>query len=379
MEEILQVAIFTTVACLVTLRWRSILRGALNAKWIVALALVAVTSSAWSQYPLVTLKTSLFFVAATLYGVYFGTRYTLPDQMRLIGWTCTLVVISSFLVVLFLPKYGLDHRGFFGAWQGAFLQKNVLARAMVLSVLVFHYLPLAVPKWIRWLGMGGSLCLLALSRSVSGPLVLVAIIVVVFLNQLLNKLLRLRFTFSIPILTVGSIVSAGTALVLAAKTPDILRLLGRDSTLTGRTYLWEAILRSIAKRPWLGYGFDAFWTNLRGESLAVSAQVGWVPLHAHDFFLDLTLYLGLIGLAVFVCGYILLCRRALQITRRFPGPEPVWLFAYLILMVACNFDESSLQMPFYIFWVLYAATAVNLAAYFPTRHLSSAMAPNYEF
>src|SRR5208282_4237122 len=93
-EAGLQVAFYTATACFIALRWRMFLRGAWNAKWIVALAVVMVASSAWSQEPTLTLKSSLLFLAATLYGVYFGSRYTVQDQLRLVGWACVLMILS---------------------------------------------------------------------------------------------------------------------------------------------------------------------------------------------------------------------------------------------------------------------------------------------
>ena len=36
-------------------------------------------------------------------------------------------------------------------------------------------------------------------------------------------------------------------------------VLGRDPTLTGRTEIWRFAIKSIASRPFLGYGYDVFW------------------------------------------------------------------------------------------------------------------------
>ena len=86
-----------------------------------------------------TLRRSLVLLATTVYGIYFGGRFTIPEQLRLLSWTFALVVFSSLFMVILLPQYGVDHGVFFGAWQGAFPQKNMLARAMVLAALVFYF------------------------------------------------------------------------------------------------------------------------------------------------------------------------------------------------------------------------------------------------
>jgi O-antigen ligase len=355
----IQAALYLLAFCFIALHWRTVIRGAWNAKWILLLILVAVASTGWSQQPLFTLRRSAVMAATTAFGIYFGSRYTVPEQLHLLGWTCALTVFTSFFMALFLPQYGVDHFLFPGAWRGAFWHKNLLARNMVLSVLVFHFLRKSVPNWIRWLGIGVSLCLLALSRSVTGPLVLAAIILVV----LMTKLLRQRFTFSIPILIASSLIATCAAFVLAGAMGDVLGFLGRNSTLTGRTYVWKAVLHSIAKHPWLGYGFDAFWTNLPGGSSSLIQEMGWAPGHAHNGFLALTLEMGIVGLGILLAGYLVLWRRALSLTRKGMGVVPIWLCAYLSFMLFYNLDEGPILAQNNIFWILYTSTAVAVSLY----------------
>jgi len=52
-------------------------------------------------------------------------------------------------------------------------------------------------------------------------------------------------------------------------------------------------MESVERNPWLGVGYDAFWTPARVES--VSADQGWTVPHAHNTYLDQALSLGAIG------------------------------------------------------------------------------------
>ncbi|HXW14592.1 MAG TPA: O-antigen ligase family protein [Terriglobia bacterium] len=375
----LAVAFYAIAAGFILLRWHTVLLRTWDCKWLVALALLAVVSSAWSQDSVKTVKYGLLYFAATLYGIYFGSRYSPREQLRLLGWACGLTVLASFMVVILLPKYGLDHGSFLGSWQGAFLQKNILARSMVLSVLVFYFLRQSIPNWVRWLGMGTSLALLVLSRSVTGSLVLTATLILVFLSRVLVRVLRERHTFSIPTLAMGSVLAAGAAFGVLQYVPDLLRLFGRDTTLTGRVGLWKAVLPSITKHLWLGYGFEAFWTGLKGESFWVISQIDWIPLHGHNFFVDLMLYLGVTGVAVFLIGYIGLWRRAVQISTRVDRPLTLWLLAYLVFMLVCNLDESCLKHPYTIFWVLYTSTAVTISMCATASRGAQTSAATYEY
>jgi O-antigen ligase len=372
---IVQTAFYGGVFCFIAMRWRLFLRGAWNAKLILALVVIAVASSLWSQDSFLTLHRSIVMLATTAYGVYFGSRFTITEQLRLLSWTFALVALSSLFMVIVLPQYGVDHGIFFGAWQGAFNQKNGLARAMVLAALVFYFVRPETGRWFRWIGLVTSLGLLIASRSVTGA-ILIILMIAAFL---LFRLARLNLTFVVPaIIGIGMILIALAFLIWTYQS-QLLALAGKDPTLTGRTVLWSAVLVSILRHPWLGYGFDAFWAGMHGPSSSVLLSVGWYVKFSHNGFLDLSLQLGLLGLATFVVGYLILSKRALQIVRRVPGPTAYWLCAFLCLMVLYNLDESSIMIRNNIFWVLYTATAVNIATCVRERLSSKGLVFHYEF
>jgi exopolysaccharide production protein ExoQ len=352
----IQGAFYAVASCLIAARWRSVLQGAWHAKWILALLVVAVASTAWSQDPAFTLRRAAVLGATTAFGIYFATRFDVPEQLRLLAWTCGLVICASFLCALFLPQYGIDHTVHYGDWQGAFSQKNMLARAMVLATLVFLFVRFRSGNTLRWIGIAGSLTLLVLSRSVTG----IILFAVILASLPLYRLLRTKFTFAVPVAAViFTVLAACTALAYEAL-PTVLAFMNRDEGLTGRIDLWNAVWVSISKRPWLGYGFDAFWQEMRGESAFVLQTVGWVPSHAHNGFLALLLDMGILGLAVFAVGYFLLWQRALQVVKRFGGNIPIWLCTYLLFTLIYNLTESAIMVQNSIFWVLYTSTAVNL-------------------
>lgn len=296
-------------------------------------------------------------MATTAFGIYFGSRFTVPQQLRLLAWTCALVIFFSFGIAILLPRYGVDHSYHLGDWQGAFTQKNMLGRAMVLAVLVFYFVRPAMGRWIRWAGIASALALLVLSRSLTGALVFSAILTTLPLYRLLHT----KITFAIPVLIALVLGVLGSILILTSAVDDIFQVLHRNATLSGRTDLWNAVVTAIMKRPWFGYGFRAFWQGMTGESATVLLTVRWMVPHSHNGFLDLLLDLGLLGLAVFALGYFASWRHAVQLVKTMRGRVPVWLCTYLIFMFFYNLTESSILVQNNIFWVLYTLTAVSLS------------------
>ena len=355
--------LYATAFFFIAIRWRSFVRSAWNIKWILVPVLIAIVSVVWSQYPSLTLRGSAVLLATTAFGVYFGVRYTVPQQLRLLAWNFSLAAAFSFCFVLFFPMHGIDHSANSGDWQGAFIQKNNLAQAMVTAFFVFFFVRPRMSPSLRWLGIAASLALLFLSGSATGIIVCLTILV----TLPLYKLVRARFTLVIPVSLGLGLLLAGSLLILKTNPAEVFQLVHRSPDLTGRTELWNAVLVSISKRPWLGYGFSAFWESMRGESESVRDAVGWAAGYAHDGYLDLMVQLGVAGLVTFVAGYFILWRRALAFLSRTTGPAPLWLCTYLVFMLLYNITEGYILVQNSIYWVLYISTAVSLYRYIPAK------------
>lgn len=355
-ELAIQTAFYLGAFWFMAIRWRTVFKGALSAKWILCLTFVAIASTAWSDDAGFTIRRSVVLFATTLFGVYFGSRFTVPQQLRLLVWTFVLVVLSSFAIAILLPRYGIDHWHHPGDWQGAFPQKNTLARAMVLAISVFYFARPWTARVVCWVGTVGALGLLVCSRSLTGALVVCAIAATVPMY----KIWRSRIQVGIPLVIAVVLTVGGSLLILFYSLSDVFEALHRDSTLTGRSELWNAVVMAITKRPFLGYGFGGFWKGWAGESATVWLTVQWKPLHSHNGFLDLMLELGLLGLVIFAVGYFVSLRRALALLKRMPGTVPVWLCTYLVFMLLANLTETAILGPNNIYWVLYTATAVSI-------------------
>jgi len=113
---------------------------------------------------------------------------------------------------------------------------------------------------------------------------------------------------------------------------------GSATTLTGRTRLWQEFGAEAAKRPWLGYGYGAFWTPSKIAEIADAE--GWVITHPHSSYLDIMLDLGLVGALLFVAVNVLGIVDYVRRYRKNPTLDGVWAIGLLVMLVINMLLES---------------------------------------
>src|ERR687887_205934 len=91
----IQVVMYGVTVSFIVLHWRKFTSGVRAGGWVLALALLALASTLWSSDPPFTLRRSLVVIATTGFGIYFGSRYKLRRQVRLLAWTFILLAILS--------------------------------------------------------------------------------------------------------------------------------------------------------------------------------------------------------------------------------------------------------------------------------------------
>lgn len=352
----LQVGFYGFALLLFLPRMQSLISGAIRARWISALVAFAVASTLWSQDPGLTSRRSLVVAATALYGVYFGSRFEMREQLRLLSWTLLLLLGLSAAIAIAIPGFGVESGSHLGNWRGIFVQKNTLARIAVLSVIVFTYWD-TPQKLLRWGSLAFAVAVLGMTRSASAAAILVGLLA---LLQLF-RLFRLDLTLSIPAtIVIGAAILAIGSFAMIHR-DELFALLGRDPTLTGRTQLWQAVWIAIRKHPIAGYGFDAFWLGMVGESATVISSVHWLVIHSHNGLLDLLLDLGVCGVVLCLAAYFTSLKSAFRFFREGRLREHVWPLAFLTFLLLYNTTESAVLQQNSVFMILLTAITVNLA------------------
>ncbi|MCU1277498.1 MAG: lipid core-O-antigen ligase-like enyme [bacterium] len=322
------------------------------------LALVA-ASVFWSDAPALTARRAVALVSTSVFGLYFGARYSVRQQVTLLGIAFGLMAVLSLGAGLALPSYGISDEAYVGAWRGVFVHKNQLGRMMVLTTVI---------GWLLVQRRGASRIFGALLIAAGVTLIVVAqsqtslvICAVLILLALLARIGRLER--GMPIIAPAAIlvVAVATTLIALHDPEAILSALGRDRSLTGRTGLWDLSVEMIRQRPCFGYGYAAFWRGWDGPSAYIWELAGWEVPHSHNGYLDVCLAVGIVPLSILLLGLVASLRQSLM-RRVGDTAEDLWPLLYLVFTIASNFTESALAVHNSIFWVLYVGAVTTVAA-----------------
>ena len=328
-------------------------------KMLSLLGVLAAVSALWSQNPLRSLAYGTFYLVGTLFAYWLVVRLR-PHELRMVLVQTGLVVcLAGLFLAVVLPKYGAAHDArSLGAWRGIFSNRTAASK-----VLVF----LLTPGFVSW------------GKKVSANQVSYVLLVTLMLIQLhavssfvvlacyLATLAFLRLArvigrrLSLALFTSITIVGTLLATFTVAYLPDILRAMGRDPTLTGRTTIWAVLLESMMKRPLLGYGFYSFWQGLNGESAAVIHATNWTFGYAHNGYIEIFLQLGLVGGLIFLCTLMNAAKDAWRCFRLDRSGKFDWFVGLFVVTLVYNIDEATVFWPNDLTSILYIVTCCGLS------------------
>ena len=288
--------------------WRGLLAG----NHILALLLLfTLLSTVWSDYPDISFKRWIRDL-----GSYLSALVILSDPRPLaaldavIRRVCYVVVPRSVVLIKYYRALAVTYDPWSGepAYQGAALGKNGLGALCLVSGIFFVWD--TVRRWpyrrdglttrtllINGALIGMTLWLLWLSNSATSQLCLLIACLVVLAAHRRSSARPLWLKVGIPIWTclyLGLDYLFGIQGLITSG-------LGRETTLTGRTELWEMIL-PLNPNPLLGAGYEGFW--LGNRLMTMWTALWWLPNQAHNGYIEVYLNLGFVGLLI-VGGFLL--------------------------------------------------------------------------
>ena len=358
-----QYIIFAVTISLLIVCWKRVIRVALNNIFVPAFVCFVLISTHWSDFPEVTQRSSLIFFSTTLFGIYLATRFSLEEQLRLVAVSLGVLTVISLVLCLTLPGSAIESSSLRqGSWRGPFYNKNNLGLFMYVGATALLLTSLIRQKYclISWILCGLAFSLIVLANAKTSLVIfLILMTLIPFCYALRWSAVRLIPFFIVAVVGLGSLVTW-----FVSDSEFILSALGKDSSLSGRTDIWNAVFTSILERPWFGYGYEAFWVadglKCLGECSYVRSAIHFNATSAHNGYLDLTVGLGYIGLSLFMMSLLIVYKQSIVWVRITSTPEGFWPLLFITSVVLFTQTESALINNRSFLWAIYVATALSL-------------------
>jgi O-antigen ligase len=315
----------------------------------------------WSDFPLVAAKRWFKLFGQPIMVLLILTE---PDPLesftRLMKRCSYIIVFVSVLFIKYYPQYGraFDPWSGMGMNTGMTTNKNTLGCDCFILALFFVWHLFRVWKqdpgkerkwelfwtcfmlgWLTWL-----LYMAHSSTSIGVLILALALMGFVSLKSINRSQI---WVYLLVIVTVLGLLE-----VTCDLHKHMIALLGRNTTLTGRTDIW-AILTHWDVNPLLGVGFESFWLGVRVDQIA--DLLGGLRINeAHNGYLETYINLGGLGLALtFAMLIVTFLKAQRDLTLNFHYGR--FRLAYLAAFIVYNWTEAAFRthcVPFFIFFLV---------------------------
>ncbi|RFB75513.1 O-antigen ligase family protein [Methylovirgula sp. 4M-Z18] len=329
-----------------------------RARLPLTLPLLACASTLWSRDAPYTIKIGSEFLIVMVIAVYIGHRMA---PAKLISALTVATVMQMLASLVFNRHEDMFYAGN-EALVGVFGSKNFMGYMAALCSL----LSLATvaernqPQLVRLVAAGGLVIgpILALQARSLDALAALAVGFSVALFFIFVATLPSRFrTLVIASVAVMLVATLLAFLLIGAQLGQILELVGKDSSLTGRTILWQRAGDMIHLNPLLGVGYNAFWRQGFVEAeglwrqLHVDSRTGF---HFHNLYYEVRVEMGLVGVLVwgtFMASTVIAC--LIRVLRE-PSPSTAFFIGFTLFTLARMWLEVEMMGPFDLAPILFA-------------------------
>jgi exopolysaccharide production protein ExoQ len=334
--------------------------------WILPFAVLACLSVFWSQASGASARAAIQF-ATHLVCAFIAAR-TIGIRTLTLG---TLVGIT--IVVLFSLAFGSYHYDPFDgdySFSGAFASKNLLGFFCSIGIYFAFACIFVLRERLIWCGLAvvcAALAGYALIAAHSATALLTTIVALAVLMGLgVVRPFRPRTRKILAAIGIVAGIGLFAALMAGGGFDLILALFGKNSTLTGRTYLWSQGLAAAAKAPLLGVGYQAYWVvgfpdaERLWQEFYITTKTGF---HFHNTYIETLVELGVVGVILVAIVFV---RTAIGYLTRFLADRDDKtariLLGLMAMLLLRSFVEVDVINPYAIGSFLLYYSAALLAA-----------------
>lgn len=337
---------------LISVDYRRVLGSYSRNLWIIGFGLFCFVSAFWSPAFGISLRTAIQYLTHIVCALVAVRMISLDTLLRgaLIGVSVVLVYSMLFGTYLFDSIDGTY------SFVGAFSSKNQLGFYASLGVF-FCYAGLMVMRlrgyWLPVIGVVALLSAYSLMASQSATSVITTVGIVGLCMGMQAFMFfsprhrRLFFSAGL-IFGIAAVVGA----MQAGAADAVLGIFGKDSSLTGRTYLWQQGIEAAGQNPIFGIGYQSFWVvgfpkaeELWGD-FGIAGRSGF---HFHNTYIETWVETGVVGVVLLLTilltsltGHL---RRLLTIDR---SPASLVMLGLITLLIIRSFVEIDVIFPYQI-------------------------------
>ena len=276
----------------------------------------------------------------------------------LLSLVFSFTLLLSIFVSLTNPAIGIHHVT--GRWQGVAGNPNTLGAICIISMWVNTVLYLLTKstkkKVFVFVGVGLSVIALFGARSMTSVLVTFMMVSGVYLLAVIEYRPK---SFKVFVFMAGFIAMLIMFLVMYIAFPEKLTVdsalgaIGKDSTFTGRTNIWEVALFLIKNRMVVGYSFDSL--------LSAFDFLGYQITQFHNGYLDFMVRGGSVGMLLFLPLLIDVYKKIKVVV----GLDYKYAVASMGLVLAIlihNLTEASIMRSTHMLWTMFVFIMCSLAS-----------------
>lgn len=322
------------------------------------LVLWAYASKWWSLYPEVTSRRAIALAISCGFALYLGAAFRGPHLPRLLTFTGLIMAVGSLIMVFAFPQIGVHQLDNAGLWRGLWYEKNQMGAVMVI-VATASAACLASPDPRRLVPAASLLLSVALVLATQSKTSLLCLML--GLGVVAGFWTMRRGGAAFAVFAVWSAVFAAGAgwLVWNSHSVEILEILGKDPSLTGRTEIWDAIMTRVALKPWTGWGYGAFWERDSVPADWIRLETGWLVPNAHHGWIDVLVQLGWTGTLMVGALAVFAVVATLLRSARAGVQEGWWALGFLAAFLMLSLSESILMAHQGLPWVLFLAVVTR--------------------
>lgn len=317
------------------------------------LPIIAAFSIFWTPYPGDAPKSVALMMLTPTMLIVMASRLRASEFLRLTMFAGWMGVLYS------VPYFGTYAEG------GPYAQKNIFAFHMMLVILLSlgaflneeeHIITRLIA--IVFVPIAFVFQLLAESAT-SLVFAVVGSAVLIGVKLVWGSASKVRHMRSVALALIIAMVLIVLLVILSmpesSLVDDFFALVGKDSTFTGRTAIWNAAERVSAEHPWFGVGIDGFWNPMTGLAQTLNendSKPFGTKLSFHSAFWEIRVHYGFVGLAAFLWAMTWSgLRTTLLWLKEGNLTNSTLLLLYLVILTSC-FTES------------YTTGSANMMVYF---------------